>query len=176
MIGLQMVFDSNGTLFYGTSTGKIDKIDSNGIISSFVGNGDVDYEQIDGSGSNIGFGIVGSLAIDSNDNIIFSDYVLLPQWDNDSQDCQIDGYTGKHLIRKITPDGVSTIIAGGEIGYKNGQAINSKFLYPEGIIIDSDDNIYIADRLNNVIRKIDSQNNVSTYAGSFYGEYDTPIN
>ena len=175
MIDSQMVFDSNGTLFYGTSTGKIDKIDSNGIISSFVGNGDGDYEQVDGSGSNIGFGIVGSLAIDSNDNIIFSDYVLLPQWDNDSQDCQIDGYTGKHLIRKITPDGVSTIIAGGEIGYKNGQAINSKFLYPEGIIIDSDNNIYIADKFNQVIRKIDSQNNVSTYAGSFYGEYDTPI-
>ena len=176
MIDSQMVFDSKGTLFYGTSTGKIDKIDSNGTISSFVGNGDIDYEQIDGSVNNIGFGIVGSLAIDSNDNIIFSDYMLLPQWDNNSQDCQINGYTGKHLIRKITPDGVSTTIAGGEIGYKNGQAINSKFLYPEGIIIDSDDNIYIADKLNNVIRKIDSQNNVSTYAGSFFGEYDTPIN
>lgn len=61
-----------------------------------------------------------------------------------------------HLIRKVTPEGHCTIYAGqiGKSGLLNGLPTKSLFNHPEGIAIDKDGAIYVADRDNRVIRKI----------------------
>jgi serine/threonine-protein kinase len=70
-------------------------------------------------------------------------------------------------IRKISTDGKVTTIAGsGDIGFKNGIAVEARFALPGGIARDKDGNLYIADRGNFCIRKITRAGEVSTFSGS----------
>ena len=61
-----------------------------------------------------------------------------------------------HCIRKITPDGTVSLYAGipKESGYKDGLPDVAKFNQPEGLTILSDQSIIVADRENQVIRKV----------------------
>lgn len=75
--------------------------------------------------------------------------------------------TGNNVIRKISKGKVYTF-AGTEVaGYKDGKNTEAQFNTPLGISIDKQDNIYVADSLNNVIRKITPKGEVSTFAGKY---------
>ncbi len=73
-----------------------------------------------------------------------------------------------NVIREITTAGNVVTVAGtGIAGYKDGPATSAQFNYPEGMVIDGSNNLYVADGHNNVIRKINlSTGSVSTYAGT----------
>lgn len=72
-----------------------------------------------------------------------------------------------HLIRKMTPAGVVTTIAGsGSPGSADGNGSNASFNEPWGIAADTLGNLYIADTKNYKIRKIDNTGFVSTIAGT----------
>ena len=63
--------------------------------------------------------------------------------------------TYNNLIRKITPAGVVTTLAGsGDYGSANGTGTAASFNYPYGVAVDSSGNVYVADTYNNLIRKI----------------------
>ncbi|PQJ09427.1 hypothetical protein CJD36_019485 [Flavipsychrobacter stenotrophus] len=73
-----------------------------------------------------------------------------------------------HRIRKTTPAGIITTVAGNGIaGYSGdgGPATAAQFNKPQSVATDDSGNIYIADFLNNVIRKVDLAGNISTIAG-----------
>jgi sugar lactone lactonase YvrE len=76
----------------------------------------------------------------------------------------------KNVIRKVTPDGkISTIAGNGHQGYlgDGGPAANALLDNPGGVAVDSAGNVYIADTGNSVIRTISaSTGNISTYAGN----------
>jgi sugar lactone lactonase YvrE len=57
-------------------------------------------------------------------------------------------------IRKISPEGMVSTIAGSTDGYVDGDGASAKFYTPYGIGIDSQGNIWVADTNNNRIRKI----------------------
>lgn len=65
---------------------------------------------------------------------------------------EYDGYT----IRKVTPDGLVTRIAGlwGHAGTNDGPALDARFDCPEGIAVDLNTNLYVADNFNHTIRKL----------------------
>ena len=61
--------------------------------------------------------------------------------------------TNNHAIRKITPDGKVTTLAGFEEGYMDGEAEKACFSKPEGLALGPNGDLYVADTGNNRIRK-----------------------
>ncbi|MDB0022944.1 T9SS type A sorting domain-containing protein, partial [Flavobacteriaceae bacterium] len=147
-----LLFDSQGNLFVleNHSIRKIEFSGDQASISDFVGDGN--WGDNDGTGTEARFGDVRNFTIDSNDNIYYAD--------------------GAHSrIKKVTPEGVVTTIAGnGNWDFADGFGSGARFRQPHGISIDSDDNLFIADSENSRIRKIeltaDNKYKVSTLAGN----------
>jgi len=73
--------------------------------------------------------------------------------------------TGNHMIRMIHSGSVFTIAGNGEPGYQNGKGIEARFHSPTDIVLDAEGNLYVSDTLNNSIRKIDEEGNVTTLEG-----------
>jgi sugar lactone lactonase YvrE len=143
---LGVAVDSAGNVFVADSGNhKIRKITSTGVVSTLAGSGSIG--SADGMGAMGSFRYPNSVAIDSNGNVYVAD-------------------RSNHKIRKITSTGVVSTIAGdGSIGAVDGAGLAASFSFPEGIAVDSNGNIYVADSENDKIRKITSTGLVTTLAG-----------
>jgi serine/threonine-protein kinase len=73
-----------------------------------------------------------------------------------------------NVIREITASGnVVTVAGSGAAGYQDGPAATAMFTRPEGLVVDANGDLYVAEGQNNVIRKITTSTAmVSTYAGT----------
>jgi len=73
-----------------------------------------------------------------------------------------------HMITKIDILGNQYIFAGSstQSGYVNGTALNARFRNIQGMCFDMQDNMYVCDTNNHLIRKIDTYGNVTTVAGT----------
>ena len=137
--------------FYVSDSGNnlIRKITSAGVVTTFAGSGLVG--KTNGAALSASFNRPTGIAVDILGNV----YVA------DSQNA---------LIRKITPQGiVSTLAGSGAVGYANGLSENATFFNPTGVAIDSSGNVYVADTSNNAIRAISQAGVVTTLAGSTNG-------
>ena len=132
-----LAVDSNNNVFVAdTGNRRIRKITPQMVVTTIAGNESLGT-IVDGTGSSASIGVVITITIDSNDNIFFTDY---------------DMY--KHYIRKLTPQGVITTIAGSESGYADGIGSSAKFSTSFGIAVDANNNIIVADSFNHRIRMI----------------------
>jgi sugar lactone lactonase YvrE len=125
-----IVIDRQGNLFV-ADYNHVRKITSDGIVSTFAGDSTPGY--MDGQANVARFSFINDMVIDASGNIYVSD-------DN--------------RIRKITPHGDVSTIAGSAAGYSDGDGTSAKFNNPDGLGIDGQGNIYVADDNNNRIRKI----------------------
>lgn len=140
--------DAQGNIYIADhNTHIIRKIDQVGNVSTLAGFPYIPGDA-DGIGTEAQFWRPYGLTLDNEGNIIVAD-----EWN--------------HKIRKVTPEGVVTTIAGiGEIGLTDGQADETRFYYPWDVTVDFEGNIYVADGYNYVIRCIDTNGQVISLAGT----------
>jgi len=82
---------------------------------------------------------------------------------------------GNDRIRRVTVDGTVTTLAGTTSGYRDGPVTGAAFDGPAGLALDSDGSLYVSDRFNHRIRRIDPAGQVTTVAGSgLAGADDSP--
>lgn len=142
----RVAIDGSGNLIVADRDNfKIRKITPAGVVSTIAGS---TQGFADGTGSAAKFSQPLDVALDPSGNIIVADNT-------------------NHRIRKVTPAGVVTTIAGnGTAGYLNGTGTAAEFNYPSGLAVDGSGDIYVADRLNQRIRKITSTGAVTSFAGT----------
>lgn len=68
-------------------------------------------------------------------------------------------------IRRISPDGMVSTLAGGDEGFQDGQGTSARFNTPSALALDAEGNLYVADTGNNAIRKVLPDGQVLTVAG-----------
>ncbi|SDP88813.1 NHL repeat-containing protein [Mucilaginibacter sp. OK268] len=142
-----LVADAAGNIYVADfGNNMIRKISADGIVSTLAGSGDAGY--VDGTGNKATFNSPRGLALDGQGNLYVADQ-------------------GNNLIRKVTAAGVVTTIAGKTTaGYAdNATATTAQFNQPNGIALDAQGNIYVADLQNYAIRKITAAGVVTTVVG-----------
>jgi ABC-type branched-subunit amino acid transport system substrate-binding protein/sugar lactone lactonase YvrE len=115
-------------------------------VSTLAGDGHWGYR--DGPGPQARFGgNIGGMAIDRQGNLYIPEALA-------------------HRIRRITPDGmVSTLAGTGSPGYADGPIATAQFHTPVGLAVDAAGNVYVADGGNHRIRLIRPDGTVTTLAG-----------
>ncbi len=153
---IAMTADAQGNIFVASGS-AIKKITPAGQVSTFAGIYNI-AGFTDGTGVQARFSNPLGMSTDPQGNVYVADY-------------------GNQRIRKISPAGLVTTIAGnGTIGSNNGNGSAAQFNYPYDIAYDGTTGcLFVADYQNNRIRKIDAAGNVSTYAGSAPGFADGTV-
>ncbi|HCU24785.1 MAG TPA: hypothetical protein DF383_07190 [Deltaproteobacteria bacterium] len=143
--------DSSGNIFLADTSynHRIRKIALDGSITTVAGTGSPGFSGDGGPATAAELKDPRGLAFDKNGNLYIAD-------------------SGNNRIRKISPDGKITTIAGtgkSEFSGDGGPAINAGIYYPDGLAVDASGNIFFADRSNDRIRKITPDGKITTVAG-----------
>ena len=139
--------DPSGNVYVAEGANNlVRKITPAGVVTTFAGSGA--KGSLNGTGAGASFYDPEGIAVDALGNVYVSD-------------------SGNEVIRKITPAGVVTTLAGsGAIGAANGPGPAASFNYPYGISVDITGNVYVVDQLGDLVRKISPAGIVSTFAGT----------
>ena len=148
---------ANGSVFIADMGNyRVRRVGSDGIITTVAGTGIRGY-----SGD-------GDLAIEAD--ISANDIDV----DSDGTIYISDGYYA--YVRKVSPDGIITTIAGNGIAGFSGDgllATDASIRATQGVTVGPDGSIYLADNQNYRVRKIDADGVISTIAGSGVGGYSS---
>jgi DNA-binding beta-propeller fold protein YncE len=129
---------------------RIRKITPAGEVSALAGSSEMnpyDGGYADGPGNEAKFSQPSGIAIDATGNLYVAD-------------------KQNHRIRKVTPSGEVSTLAGGVKGHADGLGRAAQFSYPSSIVMDKAGNLYVTDSMNHRIRKVTPDGEVSTFAGN----------
>lgn len=127
---------------------SIRTIDAQGSVGTFAGaNGQPGFAN--GTGTSARFAAPGGLAIDPAGNLFVAD-------------------TGNHAIRRVSPAGEVTTVAGvpGQFGSADGPANTARFALPSAVSVAPNGDLYVTDTGNHLVRRIAANGTVATVAGS----------
>jgi sugar lactone lactonase YvrE len=150
-----LAVDAGGNVYVNDSGNfRIRRIDTAGKVTTLAGSGEQGY--LDGIGTEAKFAAPYGIAVDKKDFVYVCD-------------------RGADKIRKISPNGIVTTLAGSSTGYSDGTGSQAIFNNPRGVAVDSNGNVYVADTENHRIRKITPSGVVTTLAGSGKADYGDGI-
>ena len=142
--------DSEGNLFIShRSKNRIRKVGKDGIITTIAGNGRAGFSGDSGPALEASFNFPAGLCLDPVGNLYVAD-------------------RNNHRVRRIDASGVITTVVGTgtpDWGGDGGPAVEAHLNYPSDLVCDGKGNLYISDRSNNRIRKVDSKGIISTIVG-----------
>ncbi|WP_274363586.1 stalk domain-containing protein [Paenibacillus thermotolerans] len=142
---------SDGTVYISDSINHLIRQIKNGQVTTYAGitltlddSGLPEGTLVDGTAKTSVFQKPAGLALDAKGNLYVAD-------------------AGNHAIRKISANGRVTTIAGdGVLGSQDGKGEKARLFGPQDVAVAEDGTIYVADTLNHLIRKIDTEGNVTT--------------
>jgi uncharacterized protein (TIGR03437 family) len=140
--------DSAGNLYIADSSHQRVRKVSNGVITTVVGNGLEGFSGDNGPATSAELDYPSAVAVDSAGNLYIADFY----------NCR---------IRKVSNGVITTVAGNGTYGYggDNGPAAAAQLADPQGVAVDSAGNLYIADTVNQRIRKV-SNGVITTVAGN----------
>ncbi|HYK89535.1 MAG TPA: hypothetical protein VE398_12240, partial [Acidobacteriota bacterium] len=143
--------DSAGNLFIAdTLNNRIRKVTPGGIISTVAGIGPAGFGGDGGPATSAQLSGPVGITVDPGGNLYIAD-------------------TSNSRIRKVTPAGIITTVAGsGTYGYSGdgGLAISAQVSYPNGVAVDTAGNLFIADTPIHRVRKVTPDGVIRTVAGN----------
>jgi sugar lactone lactonase YvrE len=143
-------FDAQGNMFIADNENNcVRKVNTNGIISTFAGNGTAGSTGDGGQATAAELNVPEGIAFDAIGNVYINESM-------------------GNVIRKVNTAGIITTIAGinsGGFSGDGGQATVAELNGPFEAITDAAGNLYIADAANQRIRKINTSGVISTIAG-----------
>ncbi|HEY1552243.1 MAG TPA: hypothetical protein VGG28_30660 [Kofleriaceae bacterium] len=141
--------DAAGNLYI-ADDGHIWLVDAGGVITPLAGDGVIGYSGDGGSATVAELGDPADLALDAQGNIYIAD-------DTNSR------------IRRVDLNGIITTVVGTgtpSFGGDGGPAIDAEIFGPSGLAFDAQGNLFISDRDNNRIRRVDTAGTITTIAGT----------
>ena len=128
----------NGNLFIAEfGTNRIRKVDTNGKITTAIGNGNQGFAGDGGPPDKVEMSLPTSVVVDSSGTLYFAD-------------------SQNNRIRKLSGGTVSTYAGNGGLSRSGdgGAATAAQLNVPQGVAVDASGNLYIADTANNVVRRV----------------------
>ena len=151
-----LILDHDGNLLVSDSDNdRVRKVDlATGIITTIAGTGVIGFSGDGGPATEAQLDDPCGIYLDSHGNLFIAD-------------------VHNHRIRKVDPDGIITTVAGkGPDGASRntysgdgGPATEADLNTPYGILVDPAGNLFITDKHNNRVRKVDTQGIITTVAG-----------
>ncbi len=144
-----LTIDSGGTLYYADRADQVLRaFGANGVVNTLAGSAPL-VGSADGSGGAAQFYGPAGIAADAAGNLFVADMF-------------------NNAIRKITSTGTVSTLAGAApaAGSSDGNGAAARFRFPQDVAADAAGNLYVADSVNNTIRKITPAGAVSTLAGT----------
>jgi sugar lactone lactonase YvrE len=148
--------DALGNVYIGEAIGRVRKVAPDGTIRTVAGTGTAGFSGDGGPATEAKLSWPIGLAIDGAGNLYIADQF-------------------NYRIRKVTPDGIITTVAGngfagqapGTGGYSGdgGPATSARLGPPSGVAVDQQGNLYIADEINRRVRKVTADGVIGTLVG-----------
>lgn len=141
--------DRNGNIFFADSlNNRVRRINPQGIITTIAGTSVNGFRGDNGPGTAAQLNSPEGVAVDAAGNVFIGD-------------------TENHRVRKVTPQGIITTVAGSDTGSgDNGPAVQARLFQPAGIALDASGNVYISDSNNHRVRVVSPAGNIQTVAGN----------
>ncbi|MBS1531461.1 MAG: hypothetical protein JSU01_14230 [Bacteroidetes bacterium] len=138
--------DASGNVYVADSgDNQIKEVSPSGVVTTFAGSGNPGSG--DGTGAAATFYNPTGVALDASNNLYVADLL-------------------NNRIRKVTPFGVVTTLAGDTAGYADGKDTTALFFFPNSLAVDAGGNVFVTDEANNRIRMVTPDGTVTTIAGS----------
>lgn len=146
---------AGGFVIADSENARVRRVNQAGVIGTAAGSGQAATPNDGGLATDAGLSLPQGIAVSSAGIIYVAD-------------------RGNHRVRQITRDGkISTIAGNGDTGFSGDGGLGStaKLGYPAGLAVDAAGALYIADRSNHRVRKVDGRGVITTFAGNGSGGY-----